>query len=55
MASNYMLCRQDPKAESPSCCCMAFLNSGMGKHNPQKGLVLTKRFVIASAKIVQNG
>ena len=48
-----MLCKRDPKAESLSCYCMAFLNFGMAKHNSQKGLVLTKRFIISPLKMAK--
>lgn len=37
------------------CCCTAFRNFGMDKHNPQNGLVLTKRFIISPSRITQNG
>jgi hypothetical protein len=47
--------RPNQKAEFPSCCCTASPNLGMDNHNPQKELVLTKRFIISPSKIAQNG
>ena len=48
-----MLYKQGRKAEHPSFCCTAFLNFGMAKHNSQKGLVLTKRFIISPLKMAK--
>ena len=47
--------RPGRRAESLSSYCTAFQNFGMDRHNPQNGLVLTKRFVIFPSKITQNG
>jgi hypothetical protein len=55
MESACMLSRLARKAEHPLFCCTDFLNFGIAKHNPQNGLVLTRRFIISPLKIAQHG